>query len=90
MCESVFVSVCVCVCESVCVSVSVCLCVVYIQTCVTVNKTMGLKHTVYSGLKVSNTGLQHPQSPSAGLQLPQPVWTTILFIWTTETHNDSL
>lgn len=38
------------------VSVCVCarLCVVYIKTCVTVNKTMGLKHTVYSGLKVSN------------------------------------
>lgn len=36
------------------VSVCVRLCVVYIKTCVTVNKTMGLKHTVYSGLKVSN------------------------------------
>lgn len=47
------------------------LCVVYIKACVTVNKTMGLKHTVYSGLKVSTTtGLQHPQSSSA--------WTTTL------------
>lgn len=32
--------------------VCVCVRVVYIKTCVTVNKMMGLKHTVYSGLKV--------------------------------------
>lgn len=38
----------------------VCALVCVQKTRVTVNKTMGLKHTVYSGLQVSTTGLQQP------------------------------
>lgn len=64
--------------------VSVCVCVVYIKTCVTVNKTMGLKHTVYSGLikQPLDYNIHNPSLP--GPHLPDPPYLDY------NTHNPPL